>query len=165
MSKATSYAQKTLLQNEKILFYSRPHGAIFFVSFLWLLCSIFLLGFHPKVFSGFVFFKIPINVIFGFAVLIIALFQSFLVFISYISSEYVVTNKRVLMKVGLIQRHSLEIFVSKIESIYIDQSITGRIFNFGTIVICGIGSSKDVFNYIPDPLRFRQLIQGQTEKE
>jgi len=55
------------------------------------------------------------------------------------TSEFAVTNKRVLIKTGLVRRHSLETLLSKIESIGVAQSILGRILGFGTIVISGNG--------------------------
>jgi uncharacterized membrane protein YdbT with pleckstrin-like domain len=72
-----------------------------------------------------------------------------------------VTNKRVLIKTGLIRRHSLETLLSKIESIGVAQSILGRILGFGTIVISGTGGSKEPFHKIADPMQFRRRVQEQ----
>ena len=77
------------------------------------------------------------------------------------TSEFAVTNKRVLIKTGLIRRHSLETLLSKIESIGVDQSILGRILGFGTIVISGTGGSKEPFHRIADPMMFRRRVQEQ----
>ena len=77
------------------------------------------------------------------------------------SSEFAVTNKRVLIKTGLIRRHSLETLLSKIESIGVAQSLLGRILGFGTIVISGTGGSKEPFHRIADPLMFRRRVQEQ----
>ena len=68
------------------------------------------------------------------------------------------------MKVGFIRRNSLEIFLHKIESVYVEQSLFGRIFNYGVIVIAGTGGSKDPFPFIPNPLLFRRKVQEQIEK-
>lgn len=68
------------------------------------------------------------------------------------------------MKLGLVRRYSLEIFFNKIESIQITQSIPGRILDYGAIIICGTGGSKDPFYFIPSPLNFRKQVQAQMEK-
>ena len=77
------------------------------------------------------------------------------------TSEFAVTNKRVLIKTGLIRRHSLETLLSKIESIGVAQSLLGRILGFGTIVISGTGGSKEPFHRIADPMMFRRRVQEQ----
>ena len=77
------------------------------------------------------------------------------------TSEFAVTNKRVVIKTGLIRRHSLETLLSKIEGIGVTQSILGRILGFGTIVISGTGGSKEAFHKIADPMMFRRRVQEQ----
>src|SRR3954447_16150363 len=49
--------------------------------------------------------------------------------IAYAGSELVVTNMRVLIKTGVIRRQTLEMFISKIESIAVDQGFFGRLFD------------------------------------
>ncbi len=65
------------------------------------------------------------------------------------------------MKKGLFRRQILEIFLARVESVYIDQNILGRIFNFGTIVVSGTGGTKNIFTYIPKPIKFRNLVQDR----
>ena len=142
-----AYIKNNLMPNEKLIFQSKPHMAIFFQPIGWFIASIIL------IYLNFNFL--------GPLILFIAIIQEILMLIYYISSEYVITNQRVLIKVGVIQRRSLEIFLSKIEGIYINQGMFGRIFNFGDIDINGIGGGKNVFNYVPDPLQFRNLVQAQ----
>ena len=81
--------------------------------------------------------------------------------IERMTSEFAVTNKRVLIKTGLIRRHSLETLLTKIESIGVAQSILGRILGFGTIVISGTGGSKEPFHRIANPMMFRRRVQEQ----
>ena len=77
------------------------------------------------------------------------------------TSEFAVTNKRVLIKTGLIRRHSLETLLGKVESIGVSQSILGRILGFGTIVVSGTGGSKEPFHRIANPMMFRRRVQEQ----
>jgi len=83
------------------------------------------------------------------------------------TSELVITDRRVLIKVGFIQRHTFEMFISKIESVAVFQSMLGRFLNYGTVEIRGTGGSSESFATIAAPLPFRdaiQLVQSSSEK-
>jgi PH (Pleckstrin Homology) domain-containing protein/uncharacterized protein DUF4339 len=83
------------------------------------------------------------------------------------TSELVITDRRVLIKVGFIQRHTFEMFISKIESVAVFQSMLGRLFNYGTVTIRGTGGSTESFATIAAPLQFRdaiQLVQSNSER-
>jgi uncharacterized membrane protein YdbT with pleckstrin-like domain len=75
------------------------------------------------------------------------------------SSEFAITNKRVLIKVGLIHRHSLELLLQKVEGVGVDQGILGRILGCGTITVAGVGGTKEAFRMIANPLEFRRQVQ------
>lgn len=75
------------------------------------------------------------------------------------SGEFVITNKRVVIKQGLFSRKTFEMNLSKIESVNVDQSIFGRIFGFGSITIIGTGGTRETFNDIRKPIEFRRHFQ------
>lgn len=77
-----------------------------------------------------------------------------------ISSEFAVTNKRVLVKVGLVRRHSLELLLQKVEGIGVDQGILGRVLGYGTITVSGTGGTREAFRMIAHPLEFRRQVQA-----
>src|SRR5688572_27322822 len=79
--------------------------------------------------------------------------------ISCITDQFAVTNKRVVMKTGLISRKTLEMNLSKIESVNVNQSVLGRILGFGTIIIIGTGGTREQFTRIRKPLQFRRRFQ------
>jgi uncharacterized membrane protein YdbT with pleckstrin-like domain len=76
--------------------------------------------------------------------------------IVYASTELAITNKRVIAKSGLVRRRTIEMFLEKIESIQIDQSVLGRLFNFGSVVISGTGIHSAPFKSISNPLALRK---------
>src|SRR5258708_6622187 len=76
------------------------------------------------------------------------------------SSEFAITNKRVLIKVGLIRRHSLELLLQKVEGIGVDQGVVGRILEYETITVSGVGGPKETFQMISNPLDFRRQVQA-----
>jgi uncharacterized membrane protein YdbT with pleckstrin-like domain len=80
------------------------------------------------------------------------------------SSEFAVTNKRVVVKTGLVRRHSTEILLRQVEGITVDQGLTGRIFDYGTIVVEGTGSDRTPYKGISGPMKFRLAVQEQIEK-
>lgn len=95
------------------------------------------------------------------AFLLIAAFFAISAIIAYLNSEFAITNKRIIVKIGFIQRRSFEILLSKVEGIAVDQTIMGRIFNYGSITITGTGGSREPFTTIDDPLEFRKKAQEQ----
>ena len=75
------------------------------------------------------------------------------------TTEIVATNRRVIGKEGLISRRTVEMNLTKVETIGVDQGILGRIFNFGTIAVVGTGGTKETFRWIESPLEFRKAVQ------
>lgn len=75
------------------------------------------------------------------------------------TDEFAITNKRVIIKTGLISRRTFEMNHSKIESVNVDQGIIGRILGYGTIRIVGSGGTKEIFPRINRPLTFRKKFQ------
>lgn len=74
-------------------------------------------------------------------------------------SEFVITNRRVVIKSGFISRSTFEMNLSKIESVNVDQSVMGRILNYGSITIIGTGGTRETFHNIARPLAFRKAFQ------
>lgn len=144
-----SYIDRNLLTNEQVLHRAHLSRVVFISPSLLLLLGLAVLTLDGDVAA--------IGVILLFA----SLAGLLSAFIRYKTSEFAVTNKRVIMKVGLIRRTSVEIVLSKVESITVDQGIAGRIFNFGSIAVVGTGGTHDPFHRIASPLRFRRAVQEQ----
>lgn len=77
------------------------------------------------------------------------------------TTEIAVTSKRVIYKAGLVRRVTSEISVEKIETVLVEQSVLGRLFNFGTIVIRGTGGGLEPVRNIDDPLTFRSKLTAR----
>lgn len=75
------------------------------------------------------------------------------------TDEFAITNRRVIIKTGLISRKTFEMNHTKIESVNVDQGILGRTLGYGTIRIIGSGGTKEVFPKILKPLEFRKKFQ------
>ncbi len=74
------------------------------------------------------------------------------------TTETDVTNLRVVHKTGFIKRRTFEMALDKVESVDVNQSILGRILNFGDVTIMGVGEGRETIATIASPLAFRSSI-------
>jgi uncharacterized membrane protein YdbT with pleckstrin-like domain len=81
--------------------------------------------------------------------------------ILHLTSEFGITSKRVLGKTGLIRLNTVDIVLAKVEAIRIRQSIIGRIFDFGDVLVTGTGGTVEVLKFIPDPVFFSTCVQEE----
>jgi uncharacterized membrane protein YdbT with pleckstrin-like domain len=146
-----SYVEQHLMPGEQIVHRAQLHWAVYLWPIFSLVAAIWL-------------FFVGGDAAIGFGVLILFVVvpvTALTALVARRTSEFAVTNKRVLIKTGLIRRHSLETLLSKIESIGVGQGVLGRILDFGTIVVSGTGGSKEPFHRIADPMQFRRQVQEQ----
>ena len=77
------------------------------------------------------------------------------------ATEMAVTSKRVIVKTGIAHRRTLEILLSQIESIAVDEPALGRLLGYGTVIVKGTGETPEEFEKISHPLEFREQVQRQ----
>ena len=75
-------------------------------------------------------------------------------------TEIAVTNRRVIYKTGLVQRQTNEMNMDKVESVQINQSILGRMLDYGTVTILGTGEGFETLRTIASPIELRNSITG-----
>ncbi len=80
------------------------------------------------------------------------------------ATEVAVTNKRVVAKVGVAARRTVELILSRVESIGVEESVMGRMLGYGTVIVRGTGGTPESFQKIADPLQFRTRVQQQIDK-
>jgi uncharacterized membrane protein YdbT with pleckstrin-like domain len=80
------------------------------------------------------------------------------------ATEMAVTNRRVVVKTGLVSRRTIEMLLNKVESIEVSETTMGRLLGYGAIVVVGTGGSTEPFRKIAHPLTFRSRLQQQIEK-
>jgi uncharacterized membrane protein YdbT with pleckstrin-like domain len=153
-----SYVEKNLLPGEQVVYRTGLHWVVLFAPILFLgLAAAFALWTVIRPTddaSG------PLR-IFGVAVLGVGLIVLLVKLVYYRSAEFAVTSKRVMLKVGWMRRHSLELILSKVEAISVDQDVRGRVFGYGTITVTGTGGTKETFATLAHPFEFRTQVQGQ----
>jgi uncharacterized membrane protein YdbT with pleckstrin-like domain len=74
------------------------------------------------------------------------------------TTEIAVTNLRVIYAQGFIRRRSVEVHMDKIESVDVDQSVLGRLFDYGNVTIHGTGTTLEPFREIDRPINFRNQV-------
>lgn len=79
----------------------------------------------------------------------------------YAGAEFAVTDQRVILKLGLVRRVSLETALDRVESLIVEQGMLGRLFDFGSVSIVGTGGTRDPFHLIADPQGLRRAVQEQ----
>ena len=139
------YVDKNLMTGEKIVHRAKLHWVRYGWACFWLVLSLFAKeeGRWPFVLVG--------------------VTLAVLAFLDVFSSEFVVTNKRVYLKQGILRRRSIELLLSKIESMQVEQGILGRIMGYGSIAPGGSGGTKQAFKAVAKPLAFRQRVNEQID--
>jgi uncharacterized membrane protein YdbT with pleckstrin-like domain len=155
---AMKYVTRVLQPGERVVHYSALHWVIFTRSILTATISLVLIT--AAIYTASSNTQYMSLAFWSAAALFALLALSAVVraFIRRAATEFAVTDHRVIYKTGLLGRHTLEMNRAKIESVDVDQSIPGRLLNYGTITVRGTGGSLEPIRYIADPLSFRSHI-------
>lgn len=84
-------------------------------------------------------------------------------FIRQISTELVITNKRVIAKHGLISITTFEVMLGRVEGANIDQTIIGRLLGFGTVMVKGTGGGISPIDHVANPQRFHDELMKMMD--
>jgi uncharacterized membrane protein YdbT with pleckstrin-like domain len=131
-----SYVDSNLMAEEKVLY--RAHTS------KWSLMPMILLGILLLV-------------------VVVGLFILVWAWIKYKTTEFAVTDRRVIAKSGLVSRRTVEMFLDKVESLNVEQTVAGRLFNYGTVTIRGTGATQEPFGEISAPLELRKHFMDAAD--
>ncbi len=158
------YVSNNLLSDEQIIYSGKITNYIFLPGIVSLIIafSIFFISLSGDMqgeeelssYAPFVFF---VFFIYGAGQIISKLFYKF-------STELAVTNKRIIVKTGFIKRNTIELNHNRIESISVDQSVLGRILNYGDVFIRGTGGVLTPVKAIDNPISFRNESMKVVDK-
>ena len=133
----SNYVENTLIKDEKVIYTGKIS--------LWSLLPLFLIGL----------LLLPIG---------IGLFFWLAAIIRYMTTELAFTNKRVIAKFGFISRKTIELNLTKVESLQVNKSILGRVFNFGTLIISGAGNPQTPIAGVSNPMTFRRSFMEHQDQ-
>ena len=125
-----SYIFDNLIPNEQVLYRTRLHWKIFVPAVLLLLLCLPVIV--VAIDGG-------LNPYLSLSLLVVPLVAVLSAYLTWLFSEFGVTDKRVLIKTGIVGRHTLETLLTKVENIGVEQSLWGRLFGYGTIYVTGTG--------------------------
>lgn len=162
-----SYVEKHLIEGETVVYQTQLHWIVLvwpvFLGLLFLLPGFALISQSTTRASGKSGASGPL-LVGGIILLIVALICVVRGILNRYATEMAVTNKRVVAKVGVAARKTVEMLLSRVESIGVEESMTGRILGYGTVVVRGTGGTPESFDKIAHPLEFRTRVQQQIEK-
>jgi membrane protein YdbS with pleckstrin-like domain len=147
---STSYVDKNLMADEHVVYTARLHWVVYAPALVAAVAGLvwpIVVGLEA----------LP----FGLVLIFVAPLLALAAWIVVKTSRFVVTNKRVMVDIGLIRRRSLEVPLGHVEDVSVDQGLEGRVLGHGTVTITGTGGVPELFKQIQAPLTFRQHIQQQ----
>jgi len=153
------YIDDILQPGEKVLFSTNAHWIFYLPAILlWILAAVLLvLSWMAPPGSALILVCWALAAIVG----IVALYKTITAWFHRWTTETDVTNLRVVHKTGFITRQTFEMSLDKIESVDVDQSVAGRIFDYGDVTITGVGKSEERLSTIASPLAFRNSITAR----
>ena len=151
----TAYIDRVLQQDERVVAIGKLHRMIYIGPVLLVGC-----GFAAAA-AGFAYGGEGAKVAGGAAgalLFVIGVIGLCRAFIRRKFTEIAVTDRRIVYKTGVFRRHSVEMNMNRVESVVVDQTLTGRLLNFGTIHIRGVGVGIENLAGVSHPLELRSAI-------
>ena len=164
-----SYAERHLIAGETVQYETRLHwivmvGHTLIAAVLALVGAALLLVPASSVNTGTASFSGALRWA-GIVCLLVAAIFFGIGFVRRSATEMAVTNKRVIVKSGIVNRRTVELLLPRIESIAVEEPALGRVLGYGTVIVRGTGGTPEVFPQIARPLEFRQQVQRQIAGE
>ena len=152
------YIDDILQPGEKVLYSTNAHWIFYLPAIAaWIVAAVLLILSRMNTSDGIVLLCLSAAAV----VAIAALFWSFQAWFHRWTTETDVTNLRVVHKTGFIKRRTFEMSLDKVESVDVNQSILGRVLNYGDVTIKGVGEGRETIKTIASPLAFRNFITAR----
>lgn len=150
-----AYYTKVLRPDEKVLAVGHLHWTVYRGAVLILLAAFVILA------ASFSASQPDIETAIGMLAALVAVIGLLVFLAAWVrrrGTEIVVTDRRVIFKRGILSRHTVEMNTSKIETVNVEQSVMGRLFGYGTLMIHGTGVDIEPLQRIDQPLALRNAI-------
>lgn len=134
------YPQKLLSQGEVIKFEMKPHWRALIWPILLLIIMVGLATFLTALTAPWA----PFNLIFVVVALVIVVIWAIIPFLRWVTTQYVFTNRRVIIRRGLLTKQGRDMPLSKVNNVTFEVSFLGRILNFGRLIIQSAGEDSDL---------------------
>jgi uncharacterized membrane protein YdbT with pleckstrin-like domain len=152
------YIDDILQPGEKVLYSTNAHWIFYLPAIAaWILAVVLFFLSRATVTESLVLLYLSASAV----VAIAALYWTFKAWFHRWTTETDVTSLRVVHKTGFIKRRTFEMSLDKVESVDVDQSILGRILNYGNVTVRGVGEGAETITTIASPLDFRNHITAR----
>jgi uncharacterized membrane protein YdbT with pleckstrin-like domain len=152
------YIDDILQPGEKVLYSTNAHWIFYFPAIAaWIVALFLFLLSRQTVTEGLVLLCLAAAAV----VAVVALYWTVKGWFHRWTTETDVTNLRVVHKTGFIKRRTFEMSLEKVESVDVDQSILGRVLNYGNVTVRGVGEGAETIDTIASPLEFRNHITAR----
>ena len=152
------YIDQILQPGEKVLYSTNAHWIFYLPAIAaWILALMLLILSRATITEGIILLCLSAAAVVALA----ALYWTAKAWFHRWTTETDVTNMRVVHKTGFIKRRTFEMSLDKVESVDVNQSILGRILNYGDVTILGVGEGKETIAMIASPLAFRNYITAR----
>jgi uncharacterized membrane protein YdbT with pleckstrin-like domain len=152
------YIDEILQPDERVLYSTNAHWIFYLPGILaWIVALVLLVLSRATTTEGIILLCLSAAAV----VAIIAVYWTAKAWFHRWTTETDVTNLRVVHKTGFIKRRTFEMSLDKVESVDVNQSILGRILNYGDVTILGVGEGKETISTIASPLAFRNYITAR----
>jgi uncharacterized membrane protein YdbT with pleckstrin-like domain len=152
------YIDDILQPGEKVLYSTNAHWIFYWPAIAaWILAIVLLVLSRATTTEGLVLLCLSASAV----VAIAGLYWAIKAWFHRWTTETDVTNLRVVHKTGFIKRRTFEMSLDKVESVDVNQSILGRLLDYGDVTILGVGEGKETISTIASPLAFRNFITAR----
>jgi uncharacterized membrane protein YdbT with pleckstrin-like domain len=152
------YVDQILQPGETVLYSTNAHWIFYLPAIVaWIVVLVFLILSRITATTSLIHLCLGIAAV----VAVAALYWTIRTWFHRLTTETDVTDRRVVHKTGFVRRRTFEIALDKIESVDVDQSILGRIVNYGNVTIMGVGEGRQTIRTIASPLAFRNAITAR----
>jgi uncharacterized membrane protein YdbT with pleckstrin-like domain len=152
------YIDDILQPGEKVLYSTNAHWIFYWPAIAaWIVAAVLLVLSRATIADGIVLLCLAGSAVAALA----ALYWTVTAWFHRWTTETDVTNLRVVHKTGFIKRRTFEMSLDKVESVDVNQSILGRILNYGDVTIMGVGEGRETIRTIDSPLAFRNFITAR----
>jgi uncharacterized membrane protein YdbT with pleckstrin-like domain len=152
------YIDEILQPGEKVLYSTNAHWMFYLPAIAaWILALVLVILSRATTTEGVVLLCLAASAV----VAIAALYWTARAWFHRWTTETDVTNLRVIHKTGFIKRRTFEMSLDKVESVDVNQSILGRIMNYGDVTVRGVGEGAETIRTIASPLDFRSHITAR----
>jgi uncharacterized membrane protein YdbT with pleckstrin-like domain len=150
-----SYAARVLKPGETIVYEARIHGIVYLGGVVLVMaavvCAVAAVVMNSEALRLGLMGAAVIALLFGLAQILRA-------WIKVAGTEITVTSQRVIYKIGILSRSTVEMNLDKVESVLVQQSLVGRMLDFGTVIVRGVGAGLEPVNLVAAPLELHRHI-------